>query len=36
MLPVGRIVVTFPLEGIEKAAEAMTAGTTITPVLVPS
>ncbi|TQM37101.1 NAD(P)-dependent alcohol dehydrogenase [Pseudonocardia cypriaca] len=34
-LPVGRLVGTFPLEEVETAAEAMKAGTTIKPVLVP-
>ncbi|WP_433286639.1 NAD(P)-dependent alcohol dehydrogenase [Pseudonocardia sp. CA-142604] len=35
-LPVEKLVGTFPLDDIEKAAEAMKAGTTIKPVLVPS
>jgi aryl-alcohol dehydrogenase len=35
-LPVERLVGTFPLEEVEKAAEAMKAGTTIKPVLVPA
>jgi aryl-alcohol dehydrogenase len=35
-LPVGRLVGTFALEDVEKAAAAMKAGTTIKPVLVPA
>jgi aryl-alcohol dehydrogenase len=35
-LPVEKLVGTFSLEDVEKAAEAMKAGTTIKPVLVPA